>query len=60
MPKYVKKPDQKIVYFEPLFRELGKSLDDMLNWIIDSFENAPDEVREQILQKLKEKEERKV
>ena len=45
---------QRIVYFEPLFRELGKSLDDMLNWIIDSFENASDEVREQILQKLKE------
>ena len=47
---------QRIVYFEPLFREYGKALDDMLNWIIDSLENAPDEVREQILQKLKEKE----
>jgi len=48
------KSTKRIVYFEPLFRELGKSLDDMFNWIIDSIENAPDEVREQILQKLKE------
>jgi len=51
-PKEVKKPEQRIVYFEPIFTNLGRMLDEMVNWIMTALWTLPEEQRKALLQKL--------
>jgi len=49
-PKEVKKPEQRIVCFEPIFTNLGRMLDEMVNWLITALWALPEEKRKALLQ----------
>jgi len=59
MPKYHSKPEEKsevkIIIFEPMFRNLGKMLDEMVNWIINTFKELPEQQRKKLLEELSKK-----
>jgi len=46
---------ERIECFEPVFRELGKMLDDVLNLLINVLGKLPPEIQEKIQQEIKEK-----
>jgi len=56
MPKYhskpKEKPEEKTIIFEPVFRDLGKMLDEMVSWIIKVFQELPEKQRKKLLEEL--------
>jgi len=56
MPRYHPKPEENIIIFEPILRDLGKRLDEMVNWIINTFQELPEKQRKKLLEELSKKE----
>jgi len=59
MSQYHSKPEErtilKITLFEPIFREFGKTLDNLFNAVMKTFQELPEEQRKKILEELSKK-----
>jgi len=59
MPKYhskpEEKPEEKIIFYESVFRELGKAIDDVVNAIIKAILGLTEEQRKKLLEELSKK-----
>lgn len=51
----MKKKEPRIIFFEESFRVLGRMMDDMLNWIMETISKLPAEAQRKILEEMLEK-----